>query len=480
MDDAGRHLAYSIGDLRSRNPMTLSNSLASRDIANLIHPYTNLDRHQTEGPFVIRRGEGCYVEDDRGRRYLEAMAGLWSASLGFSEPRLAAAAARQLEQLPYSHLFAHRSTEPAIALAEKLLSLAPEGLTKALFANSGSEANDQAIKLVWYYHNAIGRPDKKKLIGRVRGYHGVTIAAASLTGLPANHQDFDLPLPGFLHADCPSHYHFGEPGESAAAFTARMVANLEALIEREGPDTIGAFFAEPVQGAGGVIVPPQGYFEAVQEVLRQHEILFVVDEVITGFGRTGNLFGCETYGLKPDMMNVAKALSASFLPISATLVSDRVHEAMLAESRKLGTFGHGFTYSGHPVCAAVALETLAIYEERDIVGHVRAVAPRFQARLRALADHPLVGEARGVGLIGALEITQDKTRRLAFDAALGVPAAILDEGVIVRALRDTVAICPPLIISEAEIDIVFDALGRGLDKVWAALDRASRGAATAT
>jgi 4-aminobutyrate--pyruvate transaminase len=452
----------------------LPNSTAARDIANLIHPYTNLDRHREVGPFVIARGEGCFVEDDAGNRYLEGMAGLWCASLGFSEPRLAAAAARQLERLPYAHLFNHRSFDPAIDLAEKLVGLAPAGLSKALFANSGSEANDQAIKLVWYYHNAIGRPHKKKLIGRIRGYHGVTVAAASLTGLPANHRDFDLPIAGVLHADCPSHYLYGEPGETEAAFVDRLIANLEALIEQEDPDTIGAFFAEPVQGAGGVIVPPPGYFARVQEVLRRHEILFVVDEVITGFGRTGNLFACETFGLKPDMMTVAKALSAAYLPISATLVSDQIHEAMLAESRKIGTFGHGFTYSGHPVAAAVALEALTIYEERDLVGHVRAVAPHFQARLRALAEHPLVGEARGVGLIGALEIVRDKATRAPFDAELGVAPAIqtatMHGGVLVRALRDAVAVCPPLIITEPEIDLLFDALQGGLDKVWSDLN----------
>ena len=418
---------------------------------------------------MISKGDGCFVEDDSGKRYLEALAGLWSASLGFSEPRLVAAATRQLEKLPYTQLFSHRSHDPAIDLAEKLLALAPSGLARVLFANSGSEANDQAIKLVWYYHNAIGRPAKKKLIGRVRGYHGVTVAAASLTGLAPNHQDFDLPIAGVLHADCPSLYHYGEPGETEAAFTRRMIANLEALIEREGAETIGAFFAEPVMGAGGVIPPPKGYFEGVQDVLRRHEILFVVDEVITGFGRTGNLFACETYGLKPDMLNVAKALSASYLPISATLVSEQIHEAMLAQSRKLGVFGHGYTYSGHPVSAAVALETLRIYEERDIVGHVRTVAPHFQARLRALAQHPLVGEARGVGLIGALELASDKAARTPFDAKLAVPAAVQaaaqDEGLIIRALRDAVAVCPPLIITRDEIDFLFDALARALDKV---------------
>ncbi len=455
----------------------LPNSVAARDIASLIHPYTNLDKHQTAGPFVIRRGDGCYVEDDSGRRYLEGMAGLWSVSLGFSERRLVAAAARQMEQLPYSHLFNHRSTDPAVDLAEKLLQIAPAGLSKVLFANSGSEANDQSIKLVWYYQNAMGRPQKKKLIGRQRGYHGVTVAAASLTGLPYNHADFDLPIAGVLHTDCPSYYHFAEPGESEAAFVDRVVGALETLIEREGADTIAAFWAEPIQGAGGVIVPPAGYFEAVQAVLRRHEILFVVDEVITGFGRTGNLFACETYGLKPDIMNVAKALSSSYLPISATLISEPIHEAMLAESRKIGTFGHGFTYSGHPVSAAVALETLAIYEERDIVGHVREVAPHFQARLHALADHPLVGEARGVGLIGAVELVRDKPAKTPFEAAQGVGMAVqnavLEEGVILRAIRDTLAICPPLIITRAEIDILFDALKKGLDKAHAELSVAA-------
>ena len=451
----------------------LPNSTAARDIRALIHPYTNLDRHREVGPFVISSGDGCYVYDEGGKRYLEGLAGLWSASLGFSEPRLVAAATRQMQRLPYSQIFGGRSHEPAIDLAEKLLSIAPKGLSKVLFANSGSEANDQAIKLVWYYHNAIGKPDKKKIISRMRGYHGVTVASASLTGLVPKHADFDLPIARFLHTDCPSHFHHAEPGESEAAFVTRIVGNLEALIEREGPETVAAFFAEPVMGAGGVIVPPKGYFEAVQKVLKKHDILFVADEVITGFGRTGNMFGCETYGITPDILTCAKALSASFLPISATLVTDQVHEAMLAESRKLGTFGHGFTYAGHPVSAAVALETLKIYEERDIVGHVRRIAPHFQARLHALADHPLVGEARGVGLVGAVEVVRDKAAKTPFDAALAVgpavQAAVLEEGVILRAIRDVVAVCPPLIITDDQIDTLFDALANGLDKVHATL-----------
>ncbi|HLK26774.1 MAG TPA: aspartate aminotransferase family protein [Caulobacteraceae bacterium] len=451
----------------------LPNSTAARDIANLIHPYTNLDRHREVGPFVISSGDGCYVFDDSGKRYLEGLAGLWSASLGFSEPRLVAAATRQMQRLPYSQIFGGRSNEPAIDLAEKLLSIAPKGLSKALFANSGSEANDQAIKLVWYYHNAIGKPEKKKLISRNRAYHGVTVASASLTGLAPNHNDFDLPIARFLHTDCPSHFHHAEPGESEAAFLDRIVGNLEALIEREGPDTIGAFFAEPVMGAGGVIVPPKGYFERVQAVLAKHDILFVADEVICGFGRTGAMWGCETFGIRPDMLTCAKALSASYLPISATLVSDKIHAAMLDESKKLGTFGHGFTYAGHPVSSAVALETLKIYEERDILGHVRSVIPHFQARLKALGDHPLVGEARGVGLVGAVEVVRDKSARTPFDAAqavgVAVQSATLEEGVILRAIRDAVAICPPLIITDEQIDTLFDALSRALDKVHARL-----------
>jgi 4-aminobutyrate--pyruvate transaminase len=451
----------------------LPNSTAARDIATLIHPYTNLDRHREVGPFVISSGDGCYVYDEGGKRYLEGLAGLWSASLGFSEPRLVAAATRQMQRLPYSQIFGGRSHEPAIDLAEKLLSIAPKGLSKVLFANSGSEANDQAIKLVWYYHNAIGKPDKKKIISRMRGYHGVTVASASLTGLAPNHVDFDLPIARFLHTDCPSHFHHAEPGESEAAFVTRIVGNLEALIEREGPETVAAFFAEPVMGAGGVIVPPKGYFEAVQKVLEKHDILFVADEVITGFGRTGNMWGSETYGITPDILTCAKALSASYLPISATLVTEAIHDAMLAESRKLGTFGHGFTYAGHPVSAAVALETLKIYEERDIVGHVRRIVPHFQARLHALAEHPLVGEARGVGLVGAVELVRDKAAKTPFDAALAVgpavQAAVLEEGVILRAIRDVVAVCPPLIITDEQIDTLFDALAKGLDKVHAKL-----------
>jgi 4-aminobutyrate--pyruvate transaminase len=447
------------------------NSLAARDIASVIHPYTNLEQHKLVGPTVIARGEGVYVYDDGGKRYLEAMAGLWSTSLGFSEKRLVQAAVRQMEQLPTYHTFNGRSNEAMIELAEALLKVAPKPLGKVLFANSGSEANDQAAKIVWYYNNAIGRPRKKKIISRVRAYHGITVFSGSLTGLAPNHTDFDLPVGGVLRTDCPSHYLFGMRGESEHAFVDRLVGNLEQLIIREGPDTIAAFIAEPVNGAGGVIVPPRGYFPRVQELLRRYDILFIADEVITGFGRTGNMFGCETFGIEPDIMTVAKALSSAYLPISATVISEPIAEAIAKHSGKLGNFAHGFTYAGHPVSAAVALETLKIYEERDILSHVRQVGPYLQEKLQALAGHPLVGEARGVGLIGAVHIVADKAGRTALPPAAGIGPLIqqraMDRGVLLRAAPDAIYVCPPLIITRAEIDELMAALTGALDDGYA-------------
>ena len=451
------------------------NSLAGRDIATVLHPYTNLEQHKAVGPTVISRGEGVYVYDDSGKRYLEGMAGLWSTSLGFGEKRLVEAAVRQMEKLPTYHIFNGRSNEPMIELAEALLKIAPKGLDKGLgkvlFANSGSEANDQAAKMVWFYNNAIGHPRKKKIISRVRAYHGITVFSGSMTGLPPNHNDFDLPVGGVLRADCPSHYLFGLPGESERAFVDRLVGNLEQMIIREGPDTVAAFIAEPVNGAGGVIVPPRDYFPRVQDVLRRYDILFIADEVICGFGRTGNMFGCETFGIEPDIMTVAKALSSAYLPISATIISEKMAEAITAHSGKLGNFAHGFTYAGHPVSAAVAVETLKIYAERDILSQVRNVGPYLQEKLQGLAAHPLVGEARGVGLIGAVHIVADKATRAALPPAAGIGPLIqqsaMDRGVLIRAAPDAVYVCPPLIITKAEIDELVDALSAALDDGYA-------------
>lgn len=452
--------------------MSPTSAAARRDQSFHLHPSTNLRAVQKDGPLVITRGEGVYVYDDQGHRYLEGMAGLWCASLGFSERRLADAAHRQMCELPFYHSFAGKVPAISTELAERLIGIAPQGMGKVLFANSGSEANDTAIKLAWYINNALGRPRKKKIIARQRAYHGVTIATGSLTGLAFAHDDFDLPIARILHTDAPYYYRGAQAGESEEAFSARLAANLEAMILREGPDTVAAFFAEPVMGAGGVIVPPATYFDRIQPILRKYDILFVVDEVICGFGRTGKLFGSQTFSLQPDMVTVAKALSAGYLPISATLVSNALYEILLGQSDKLGIFGHGYTYSSHPVPAAVALETLKIYEERDIVGAVQRVGPRLQAALREYRDHPLVGDARGIGLIGAVELVRDKTSRESFAAKAGVAAHLVrraqHHGVILRNMPgDIVAFSPPLIIGETEIDDMMAGFGKALDDTWA-------------
>lgn len=444
------------------------NSLAAKDVAYALHPYTNLAFHEERGPLIMVRGEGIYLWDEDENRYIDGLAGLWCASLGLSEQRLITAAVNQLETLPYAHLFAHRSTTPVIELAEKLIQVAPEPMVKAFFTNSGSEAVDTAIKFVWYYNNGRGRLEKKKIISRRRGYHGVTVAAGSLTAIPLMQNDFDLPLDRMLHTDTPNLYRYGQQDETEEQFVDRLAENLNTLIEDEGPDTIGAFIAEPVMGAGGVMPPPALYFQKIQEVLKRHDVLMIADEVICGFGRTGNMWGSQTYGITPDIVTCAKQLSAAYLPIAAVMISDQIYETFVEQSRKHGALGMGYTYGGHPVSAAVALETLKIYEERNIVSEVRKKTPLFQQRLHALGEHPLVGEARGVGLIGGLEIVTNKETRELFPPAVKSAQVVADKalshGLIVRPLpSDTIGICPPLVISEREIDDLFDRLARALD-----------------
>ncbi len=446
----------------------LSNSLANSDIENVLHPYTNLAAHQKAGPMVITKGDGIYVYDEAGTQYIEGLAGLWCTSLGFNNKRLVEAATKAMEQLPFYHSFGSKSHPTAIALAERLIEMAPVPMSKIFFANSGSEANDTAVKIIWYINNARGLPEKKKIIAREKGYHGVTLMTASLTGLPNNHRDFDLPLDRVLHTDCPHFYRYGAPGESEDEFATRCADNLRKLILEEGPETIAAFFAEPVMGAGGVIPPPATYFEKIQAVLMEYNILFVVDEVICGFGRTGNMFGTETYDLKPDMITVAKALSSGYLPISALMVSEDIFQSMVAESEKIGVFGHGFTYGGHPVPCAVALETMNIYQEMDIVGHVQKTAPALQDGLQKLADHPLVGEARGVGLLGALELVKNKETRESFDVSEGIGAVLASHaqanGLISRAMGDSLAFAPPLVIDNNQIQQILAVVQQSLDE----------------
>nr|WP_145551860.1 aminotransferase [Variovorax boronicumulans] len=453
----------------AKDPM----STGEKDVATHLHSYTNLAALPQTPPLVIVGGDGIHVVDDQGKRYVEGMSGLWCASLGFSNKRLAAAGAKALDTLPYYHTFNQRTNVAVADLAEKLLALAPAPMARVFFANSGSEANDSAVKMVWYYHNATGKPEKKKIIARRNAYHGVTVAAASLGGLDGNHRDFDLPIATapearFLHVDCPHHYRYAQEGETEQDFSTRLARQLEERILAEGPDTVAAFIAEPVMGAGGVLVPPAGYFEKVQAVLRKYDVLMIADEVICGFGRTGNMFGSTTFGIRPDILCCAKALSSGYVPISAVMVNDKVHSAIAAHSGKLGSFGHGYTYSGHPVACAVALETLQVYEDEKLIDHVQALAPAFQAGLKSFAERRWVGNVRGVGLIGAIELMADKAARTPFaaDRKAGYRFAMLalEEGLIVRAMGDSIGLCPPLIITAAELADLFARFTRAMDR----------------
>jgi 4-aminobutyrate--pyruvate transaminase len=443
------------------------NSLAARDIAYYFHPATNARRHEQVGPMMIERGEGIYVYDDQGKQYIEGLAGLWSVAVGFGEPRLVKAAAEQMAKLPFYHSFAHKSHPSAVKLAERLVIMAP-GMAKAHFTSSGSEANDLTVKMVWYYNNALGRPAKKKFIARQKGYHGVSIVSGSLTGLPNFHRDFDLPLPFVRHVSCPNFWRFGLAGETEEQFATRLADELDALIVAEGPETVAAFIGEPVLGAGGVMPPPATYWEKIQAVCRKHDVLIVADEVITGFGRTGNPFACQTYGIEPDFMIVSKAITSSYLPLSAILFTDKIYQTLADNSAKIGVFAHGFTASGHPVATAVALENLDILEERDLLTVARRHGPQFQERLQGFAGHPNVGEARGIGLIGALEFVADKATKAGPTppGSIGAKLAELchEEGLIIRNIGDVIAFCPPLIITPAEIDEMFDRFGRALKR----------------
>ena len=459
--------------------MQRGNSAASRDIAFHLHPYSNLRRLERQGELLVTEGKGVRVKDEAGKEYIEGCAGLWCTSLGFGEERLIEAAARQMRKLSFYHSFHHKSHDVVGELAERLVAMMPVKMSHAFFNNSGSEANDTAVKIVWYYNNARGHPRKKKIISRFKSYHGVTVASASLSGLPNNHRSFDLPIANIRHTDCPHHYRFAHAGESEEDFATRLAENLDLMIQREDPETVGAFIAEPVMGAGGVVVPPRTYYEKVQKVLKKHDVLFIADEVITGFGRTGKMFGTETFDLKPDIITIAKALSSAYLPISATVVNEPIYQALADESDKIGIFTHGYTYSGHPVCCAVAIETLKIYEERDIIGHVQRVAPRLQNGLRQrFASHPLVGEIRGLGLVAGVELVADKATKAPFDPSQGagdiLTAEINKHGLILRQIGDAQAFAPPLVISEGEIDEMLDRFGKALDDTAARLSPRQR------
>ena len=435
-------------------------SIEARDLRHLIHPNSNLADVSHKGPKVHLKAEGVYLWDNQGKQYIEGLAGLWCTALGYGVKELANAAEEQMKKLSYSQLFAGYTNEPSVRLAEMLMDMVPIKAGRVFFGLSGSDANDTQVKLQWHYNNLIGKPERKKIISRWQAYHGVTIASGSLTGLPPFHKNFDLPIPQVKHAESPFYYRQANEGESEDQFTTRLANSLEDLILSEDPDTVAAFIAEPVLGAGGVIVPPEGYYEKIQQVLNKYRIHFIDDEVINGFGRTGNPFGCQTMGINPTTMSVAKALSSAYLPISGVVIPEFMFDAFEQATKETKMFGHGFTYSGHPVSAAVAVRNLELMAEWQVFDHVNQVSPAFLSRLHSYGDHPLVGNTRGVGLIGAVEFVQNKETRESFPASLGLGQYCMDRcrdhGLIVRAVGgDAIAFCPPLIVTDEQIDEIF-------------------------
>jgi putrescine aminotransferase len=418
-----------------------------------LHPFTDPAEIARRGARIITRAEGCWLWDSEGRRILDGMAGLWCVNVGYGRAELVEAARRQMAELPYYNTFFQCATPAVVELAARLAELAPPGFERVFFTNSGSEANDTAVKLVRWFWNLQGRPRKKTIIGRAYGYHGVTLASASLSGLPAMHLQSDLPLPGFEHVMAP--YWYAEGGAlSPEAHGRKAAAALEQRILELGAETVAAFIGEPIQGAGGVIIPPPGYWAEVQRICREHDVLLIADEVICGFGRTGRWWGAERFAITPDLMTVAKGLSSGYLPIAALLLGARLGDAVAAAGQE---WAHGFTWSGHPVAAAVALENLRLIEAEGL--HERAGGPLgayFARALASLGAHPLVGEVRSCGLIAALELVADKAARRAYPPERRVGLACRDRsvehGLVMRAVRDVMVLAPPLIISEDEID----------------------------
>lgn len=435
-----------------------------------LYGFTDMPTIHRRGTVVVTHGEGPYIVDVHGKRYLDANSGLWNMVAGFDHKGLIAAAQAQYDRLPGYHAFFGRMSDQTVMLSEKLVEVSPFASGKVFYTNSGSEANDTMVKILWFLHAAEGKPQKRKILTRLNAYHGVTAVSASMTGKPYN-SVFGLPLDGFIHLGCPHYWRFGAEGETEAQFTARLAREFEETILREGADTIAGFFAEPVMGAGGVIPPSDGYFQAIQPILRKYGIPLISDEVICGFGRTGNTWGCQTYGFTPDAVISSKNLTAGLFPMGAVILGPELAARVDAAVEAIEEFPHGFTASGHPVGCAIALKAIDVVMNEGLAENVTRLAPRFEDGLKRLSQKQNIGEYRGVGFMWALEAVRDKATKTPFEANLSVSERIAnactDQGLICRPLGQSVVLCPPFILTEAQMDEMFEKLEKALDTVFA-------------
>lgn len=466
--------------------MNAIKTIAEMDRSSVLHPFTQLKEFATGkigDPTIVVGGKGIRIEDAQGHSYIDGFAGLYCVNIGYGRTEVAEAIARQAYKLAYYHTYAGHTTEELAILSDRLVRMAPGKPSKVFYGLSGSDANETQAKLVWYYNNLRGQPKKKKIISRERGYHGCSVISGSMTGMSFYHDHMDLPFPGILHTGAPHYYWGAEPGETEEAFSKRRAAELEQLILREGPETVGALIAEPVLGTGGITPPPVGYWREIQAVLRRYDVLLIADEVICGFGRTGADFGSTLYGIEPDLVTVAKGLTSGYVPLSAAIVGDKVYAVMEEAAERVGAFSHGYTYSGHPIAAAAANAVLDIVEKERLADRARIVGLHFQKRLKErFAQLEIVGEVRGVGLLGAVEFVADRHAKRRFDPQLKVGARISkaarDRGLIARAMPhgDILGFAPPLVVSETEIDEIVDLAYRATKQV---MDELANESATA-
>ena len=456
-------------------------TLEEMDRQSIVHPNTDLKAYASGAlgdPQIMETGHGIHIVDSQGQDLIDAFAGLYCVNVGYGRTEIAEAIYEQAKKLAYFHTYRGTSNEPLIRLSDRILRMAPEGMSKIYYGMSGSDANETQVKIVWYYNNVLGRPNKKKIIARRFAYHGLTILSGSMTGIPSFHQSFDLPLGMVRHTTTPHYYRYADEGMSENDFAKKCASDLYALIEEEGPETVAAFIGEPVMGTGGIMPPPEGYWQEIQKVLDKHDVLLIADEVVCGFGRTGSNFGSQTYEMKPDLMTIAKGLTSGYIPLSGSIVGERVWEVLCKGSEQFGIFTHGYTYSGHPIGAAAAMANLDIVEGEDLAGNAKRTGGYMLKRMNEVfADHPLVGEVRGVGLLAAIEFVADKKTKQAFEAPLRVSAKVADEclknGMIVRAMPsgDALAYAPPLVITSDEVDRIVEITEKSLATVTDELAR---------